>query len=237
MGDYIDALITPKGYAKLVIMGEVDLDRGVPKDESKSILREIYKMQVDELLAYVDASVMKGSFDTLEIPQFGKVSMIGRVPDVFEKTGMDVVDYAQLGFYLKNDPSATLMSNTKFGENHGKIATQLGIVSLRECRFYKSALTLGMMEFSEQEKINIIAKLCFRIPILREYLKVSKNGPIDGYSFLSELSDSTKERRGSSIRSLMKCMSLLGDEDLNRRIDNTYWPKLKGEGYDSEIRN
>ena len=225
MDGYLNMGVTVNGCARLIVMGEADLSSHLSHDEVKKIVYKIIEMPVDELLAYVDASVLRGSFDSSEIPQFGKMETLYMIPEVYSIRGASGMDYPQLGFGLKKDPTAKLEANTKYGENHGKVAAQLGILILEKQKLYPSCLTDVISSLGEKEREILYAKLCFRIPIVREFLKRAKDGNINGYEPLCKLSDSTRERRGSSIRTILRQIALLDSEEINRRLSNVQWIK------------
>ena len=227
MNEYLSVGVTEKGIARLIVMGEMELKANLSHTDARKIIRNIIEMPVEELLAYVDVSVLQGSFNASEIPQFGRMETLYMIPKIYKQRGMAELDYPQLGLYLKNDPTSSLGANTKYGENHGKVAAQLGVLILEDCKLYPSCLTDAILSLEIQEQEVLFAKLCFRIPVVREILKRAKDERINGYESLSGLSNATRERRGSSIRTILKQINLLDNVEITRRLNNVQWIKLE----------
>lgn len=215
--------ITPKTAAKLLLSGELDLASNLSLECVCNILNELMRLSTKELLGIVDNSRYGNDADVRYIPQFGKIDTIAEVPTYFEKYGNRCADCPQLGFYLKNDLSATLVANTKFGENHGKAASLLGIVDYQDNRFCPTFLTSAFCTFSKEDQQKILSKLFFRVPIIQILLRAARNNPVNGYSPMYQLSSSTRVRRGYNIKGILNFLKELADPELMSRIDNIYW--------------
>ena len=145
------------------------------------------------------------------------------MPAYFERYGNRCADYAQMGFYLKNDLNATLSANTKFGENHGKVASLLGLVECQEGRICPTVFTSAFCTFSEADQLKILSKLFFRIPIIQILLRSAAHEQVNGYSPMCQLMPSTKIRRGSSVKSILTYIRDITAPELMFRLDNIYW--------------
>lgn len=219
----IRASITPKAAAKIIISGELDLDEQWGIDEATLVLDEIAALQVSECLSVVDSHMHCKTADVKYIPQFGKIEKIMEVPLCFKEMGTSSVDYPQLGFFLKKDVMAKLDANTKFGENYGKGAAMLGLVNCKSNRIVPSCLTQAYCELPYDKQKNLIQKLYFRIPIIQILLSASKYGETNGFSPMTLLKESTKKRRGQSVRGILGVLKELGSSELTERIDKIIW--------------
>lgn len=220
----IKSYITPRSAAKLLIADEIDLLTAWSNKETKYILDSLLKLSTDELLSIVDTNRHGIKADVKYIPQFGKIETILCIPRMMYEKGKNNLDYAQLGLLLKNDPYATLDANMKFGENHGKIAAMTGIVTNIEHHIVPSSLTKPLVElYSEDEQYEILRRLFLRVPIIQILLRAAKTGPVNGYSPMEELKESTQKRRSTSIKAILAELRELDDVLLNERIDNVVW--------------
>lgn len=219
----INAAISPHAAAALMISDEIDLSSSWAASTSEIVLTQLLKLQISEILSIVDNQEHEESADIKDIPQFGSIEMLIRVPYYFIQTGQSVVDYPQLGFFLKNDIDASLEANTKFGENHGKGAAILGLVNCKGTRFVPSSVTNSFCTRTEAQQAEIIKRLCFRIPIVQLIISNAKSGMVNGYYPMREYSESTRHRRGQCLRAIFKAMREYNNDELNYRLDNIIW--------------
>lgn len=233
--DYVlSVLVTPKTAANLVLSNEIDVNCLCGKQDSKIILDAIAEMEVRDILKVIDFSATRDRIDVTNIPQFGNKKCLMKVPSILSQKSSCGINYAQLGFGLKQDPDASTDANTKFGENHGKAASILGIAKVENGRFFSTPLGEGFSNIvEEQSKEHILTYLYFRIPIVQIILKEAKDKTVNGYEFMSGITATTKERRGQCLRAIFRQMLLLDDSELNGRIRNIIWEI--GEQKDEEV--
>lgn len=225
----VHASITPRVAAKLILTDEIDLSQLWKKEVALHVLDALCAMPIEDVLSIVDANPYGDVADVKTIPQFGRPETVLRVPCAFAEMSVREIDAPQLGFYLKRDLKANLGANTKFGENHGKVAALLGLVDYSEGRFVPSALTDAFCACNEQKKLQIINRLWFRIPIVQILLKQAKTGCTNGYAPMAQLSESTRVRRGSSVKCVLKCLKVHNEKNLTDRIANVLWEGLLGD--------
>ncbi len=222
----IDVKLSARVIAKLILMDEIELDDSWDLSDTQNVLRELYSIKVDEILALVDSKIVAPQLDPERVPQFGKVETIASVPTVFLEKKTLEISFSQLGFELKKDPNSNRSANYKFGENHGKAAAFLGLAVCEGDHVFRSALSYAFSLIHDEEtKKNILMKLCFRVPSVQLLLNQAKTQKVNGYDHLSLLSETTQIRRSSSIRTLLKQLRTLNDDGLKSRLDNIVWKK------------
>ena len=219
----IQTSITPSAAAKLLISGEIDVEGTWNPNAAQKVLDELLLLPIDDILRIIDGNPYGKVAEAKNIPQFGKIETILNVPSYFIDNGNCCADYPQLGFFLKPDVTATLVANTKFGENHGKAASILGIANCVHKRIVPSALTYAFVDFDNNLKIEIIKRLLFRIPIVQIILSAATSGKVNGYAPMLQLKDSTKHRRGQCLRAIFRILKGYNHADLTARIDNIVW--------------
>lgn len=230
------AAVTPRAAARLLLSGEIDLTEQWPDRTAGAVLEQLLLLPAAELLWMVDRSPYGAVADVKDIPQFGRLETLERVPDYFAETGQSCVDYAQLGFFLKKDVEAKLQANVKFGENHGKGAALLGLVNCVSARFVPSALSKAFCALPPDQRDAVTCRLLFRIPIVQTVLKAAGEGAVNGFSPMVQLSRSTMRRRGQSMRTIFEAMERIEDIGLSARLRRIYWDEDEVEA-DAEIRN
>lgn len=222
MSHIVDASITPKAAARLLVSGEINLNTNWTQDVAINMLNEILELPMSCILYIVDHNIYGEVADIKYIPQFGKLDNVLRVPYYFIDKGQPCADYPQMGLYLKNDINATLDANTKFGENHGKAASLLSIVNFRNKRFIPSPLSNAFCTLAYEQQKQVAEKLLFKIPIVQIILKSAK-APVNGYASMCQLKESTRCRRSQCLRSIFKIMQSYNNPDLNLRVNNIIW--------------
>jgi len=226
---FLNVSITPRAAAKLVLSGEIDLLEKWNTIAAQDVLLAISKLSVTDILGIVDSNLYGNVADPKSIPQFGKLETIPKVPSIFLDQGLLCIDYPQLGFYLKRDVNATLVANTKFGENHGKVATMLGLIGCVKKRFVLSSLTEAFYIADDELKNQVLNRLWFRIPIVQILLKMAKDNIVNGYIPMQQLKESTMHRRGRSVQSILNYLKTYNDNNLTKRIENVIWKDITGE--------
>ena len=215
--------ITPHAAARLVIQNSIRLAQNWCVEQSQLVVNELATMPIQEIIDMID-NVPIGTYTTNEIPQFGSASALVKVPFLIHNEGSSGLNYAQLGYMLKKDLYAKMDANIKFGENHGKGATLLGLVTLNNGRFYCSSLTAGFCSMKDEKKQSMLIKrLYFRIPIVQAILKEAKTQSVNGYSFMSGMTISTQKRRGQCLRGIFREFAELNIPMLTERISKIHW--------------
>lgn len=219
----ISAVISPEAAAKLVFSNDIDLTDGWTFEQSSKVIDAILQLRIDDILRMIDEKE-DVFLDTNEIPQFGSVESIENVPFVLSGTGIQYLSYAQLGYYLKKDVNAKLVANVKFGENHGKGASLIGIAQCKDGQFACSALSLGFCKITDPSiRREIIVRLFLRIPIVQMILRHAFLGQYNGYSPMDNFTESTKKRRSQCLRKIFSSLRSLQNQALDYRINNIYW--------------
>ena len=219
----IPVMIDVNTTVDLIFRARVDVDDSGIGANSEEILRAISNMPVDQLLSIVDSVPSRNRFLPKDIPQFGKVDTLVDVPIVFFQTGLSKLNYAQLGVSLSNNPDISIPAATKYGENHGKAVSMLGLLDLEDNAFHLSKLGKSFNGLNKNEQHEVTVKLFMRVPLIQELLKRAKNSKVNGYDLMNELTDSTKKRRGSNVKGVLNAFQAYGNSDMNSRIKNIYW--------------
>lgn len=230
----VEASITPKAAAKLLISGEIDLTRSLSSEVTQKIFDNLLEMSIQEILQIVDCNSYGEIAEIKYIPQFGKIDTVIAVPSYFVNKGLSSTDYAQLGFYLKNDVQSSLVANVKFGENHGKAAAILGLAKCENKRIFTSSISAEFCLLDNEKKQEIAKRLLFRVPIVQIILRSAQNNTVNGYAPMEQMKNSTMCRRGQCLRGIFKWMRTYNNEKLNSRINNIYWDNNGGD-YNVEV--
>lgn len=222
--DYsVTSKITPKAAARLLISGEIELPNALSPNVAEKVFDALLNLPIDDFLKIVDTNAYGSLAESKDIPQFGNIDTLVNVPSYFLSSGTSCADYPQLGFFLKQDVYSNLNANTKFGENHGKAMATLGMINCINKRFYPNAFSIPFCNLDTTQKISLVNRLFFRIPIIQILLLSAKSGRTNGYAPMCELKLSTKRRRSQCLRAIFKSLRSMNNPELSARIDNITW--------------
>ena len=222
----VPANITAKTAAKLFISGEMDLDTQWSFQTTQQILNEVLNLSIEELLQIVDQHKWGTQADVRYVPQFNNIDIFLKVPECFSKMEQNCIDFAQLGFCLKNDPAARLDANYKFGDNYGKPICTIGLANLTTGHINYSSITEVFCSLDELTKRKLVIRLFFRMPVIQMLLKESATKEYNGYSPIEHLKKSTRERRAASIRKILLWLHEEESEALDERINRIVWNEI-----------
>lgn len=141
------------------------------------------------------------------IPQFSDMSEV--IHTANKLCLLDtILSYRDLGMYLAPEGKKSDVAHRKYGENHGKLAALMDIVSVERkdgkvgCAI--APFTRLFDALDEESKWELLAKLTMRIPIVRIILRDAENGRVFVSDYLNMLSESTKQRRIPNVMRLFE---------------------------------
>lgn len=183
-------------------------------DVDASIIGELLiQMSMDELVQYVINNQEElPEVTTKNIPQFSKIDDVVKVLWILADSGIEKLDYAQIGFYLCPDNS-TEGACRKYGENHYKLASQLGFVT-PDKPYEITDLGFYFYSLDDMNRKKLLKKLILRIPIIQRIIIEAQTKIVSIREELGKwLSPSTVIRRSSNVYSLI---NLLRDDASTR---------------------
>jgi len=225
---FLDALM----LNKLVFL-ETDSNNECPCEELEdyaiNLIIETEPLAIMEIVAQQDYRVMDvGSRD---IPQFSDVQDACRTVEIMAASEQYDVTFPELGMYLDPTGSRSPAAQQKYGENHFKLAQQLGLLSISKCGYkFANILGRGFIKIeSQKEKDAVIGKLAMRIPFIQYVILKSKD--TNGVRVIDELNErlanSTALRRRSNIETLSRYIRGLNDSELNDLLNRVDWESLR----------
>lgn len=189
-----------------------------------SILDLLLNMSTDEIFA-----VIKSHQSSLipvvsnNIPQFSTADEIFSVLRVVIDSGIEDLSYEKIGYYLC-DKGAKVGAQVKYGENHYKLAAQLGLVTFAK-PFTPTDIGLAYYLTESAIKRQAIKKhLALRIPIIQQALLLADESTVNMGEFMRRyLSQSTMLRRRSNVRELLQYIMDVADVPMQHRLNNIVW--------------
>lgn len=156
------------------------------------------------------------------IPQFSKLDDVDKVVQIINDSyDASTISRQYIGYMINKNASE--LAQTKYGENHLKLAIMLGLV--KEKPYVVTSLGKEYLRLSVRDRHIVRDKLAMRIPMIQYLLVRSKNETIDGTEYMkSVLSEKTAIRRRSNVRKLINNIGDLSSADMKKQIlDNIVW--------------
>lgn len=178
------------------------------------ILRIIYKTPIGCIINIIRKENQMFAISKADICQFSDFEdCYSKCVSVLVMSNLKNVSWEKMGFLLRSKPRKK-GADTKYGENHGKTACQLGLLIMNlKHEFNVSELGYEFNKLSDDYKEQLKSKLCLYIPIIHNYFCSNKSEDLLK-SYFSILSESTQKRRYSNVRKLINIVN----EDLNNEL-------------------
>lgn len=188
------------------------------------VLNEIASMRLSRVIELVQESELPApEISAANISQFSQFMDINTVIRTVIDSGYENISFVDLGYFLTGKKSD--MAKRKYGENHYKLAAQLGFVTVNEPHeatwLGKAYRTIDDEDLQKQ----ILYKLSIRVPLIQRIIKEAANGVVSASDIMLEyLSESTMCRRRSNIRKMLAQMKGIADKDETKNIfENIRW--------------
>lgn len=207
----------------LMVFGDSEVkENEVEKDVLKRIL--LSTSTSDIYSALKNNRTQLGRVSPANIPQFSKFSSMDDALSVIVQSGDSNLTYEKVGRYLCK-PDTKENARRKYGENHSKLAVEMGLAHLN--KFLLTPTYLGEVYFHERDderKAIIRRKLILHIPIIQQALfKAEENFFSMSEYMLTFLSESTMKRRRPNIRRLIDELTIVSDDKTRSVINRIVW--------------
>lgn len=229
--NYIDKLLVNDIYPNEII-NDFYLSPILMEDHIRYTDEEL-DMATDKLIEVLNGTSIENIITIIEanrnriaeitpanIPQFSSIDSINEVLDYVASA--DEVTYELIGYYINKD--AKKGAQTKYGENHYKTATSMGLTTV-EKPFKVTALGKKYMNLATTEKVALRNKLFLLVPIVQEIIIEAKYKEIQPMKILKlYLSESTSLRRRSNVKTMVEYV--YKDADISFKLElqkNLVW--------------
>lgn len=193
-----------------------------PKEAAQKMIELLLETSMKEIVDIIDEEPDE-KLEVETIPQIsdysnGTINLINILDEHEGKT------FTEIGHLLNIGDDKSNIAQNKYGENHAKLGALLDLAFV-ETTGNKSNVLLSpigsMVKLLEPKTTKeLLNRLLFRIPIIRQLVKETKNGDrtsiFDGLSVIP--SKKTRERRKPSVYSLIKVLTSTSDHDFYARI-------------------
>lgn len=145
---------------------------------------------------------------TGSIPQFSEIHDADKIPDIVISNPN--CKYKLIGYFFNKD--AADYSNQKYGENHYKLAAQLGLCEYADSKAPEGITAVSFLGYVYKDlpleyRDQIRPKLCLQVPFIQHILIEARHNEVNAMAELqSLLTPSTSVRRRSSLQQMMRAI-------------------------------
>ena len=192
-----------------------------PHDEVEDYVKSISDEPIDRLLAYIRGFSEKEIIKPADVFQF---SNFNDATDSFcekvEAVDNPGLSHLEVGKLLLDDgKDRNDAAYIKYGENHSKLAKELGL-GFEVCNtYYLSGIGYIYTELDDKQKKVLLDRLILRSTLIKRMYQASENGNVDLRQFLYMLADSTYVRRRSNIKRILSYLNSSDEYDFHDFIE------------------
>lgn len=191
-------------------------------DEVKMYVERVISEPLDRYVAYIKALSEKEAIKAEDVFQF---SSIEDATDNFcEK--LKAIDnpgltHLEVGKLLQDDGKERKDgAYVKYGENHSKMAKELGLAFELCNTYYLSGIGYIYTELTDNQKQQFLTRMILRSKLVVRLFQASQNGNVNMREFLYMLADSTYIRRRSNIKKVVDYLIQSNDEAISIFVES-----------------
>jgi len=197
-----------------------------PDDAIDILTKQLLATPLTDIVRMIDE--LKPEYDISTVPQFSSFDeAVGPMLKCINER--ECATYTELGSVIDTGIAKTEVAKKKYGENHAKLATLMGLTYIGT-KFQASNTKIvsiapmgkKMLSLSTDEKNKLIYRLILRIPFIQHLIQISRDKQVSLTDVLADIiqSKSTIGRRKTSIFALLDILVESGDSVLCERISN-----------------
>lgn len=177
-----------------------------PQEKMLEYVREVINTDIlkyfDWLASHFTCSVLSIN-DAVQFSSFEDATK--RIVEKMIRAGDEGYSHIQIGKFLQDDGSwRTDGAYTKYGENHAKTASYLGLLfALNKC-YYVSSVGYMLDSLTKDQQEKLIARMFVRTNLFKSIFYLSMNGKVCLRELFDFISEATYVRRRSNIKKLFQ---------------------------------
>lgn len=200
-------------------------DYTFPIDEVCKYVHELNSLRCSEIVENILSSSESEYITSADIFQFSNFNdctlKICSTLKANENPGVKALDMGKL--LLDDGKSRKEGAYTKYGENHLKAATLLGLMWKYYDTYYLTCLGYVYDTLNELEQNRLLTRLILRNNLVKRIIRATYKGNLNMRQFCYMLSDSTYVRRRSNIKSILLYLKNSDEYDFSTMFDKIIW--------------
>lgn len=184
-------------------------------EEVISYVSEIISIPFQDYLTFIKEDSQTPCVLSSDVPQFSSIdSATSTICNVLSNRPLKGYKFEEIGEMLLPDRQADIVANKKYGENHVKTASDLGLCFCKDGKYYISPIGCIFPQLTQYQRDQLISRLALRNSLVYTAIcKVLNGSPFNIVKEISFLSESTVKRRKNN------CMIMCNLIRLNRDIN------------------
>ena len=208
-----DNILNQKTASDIIVMqfllGKLNLDylsanyQTVEKEKCITILiNSLLSTSISRIRSLLLSEPFTNEISAANIPQFSNfATAVIYLPELLLVSNTPLT-YREMGYLLFSDTKSDVAAE-KYGQNHGNLAMQLGLASIKKHNYKNvyvpTPLTAQYCKLEQDKKMELLQRLCFRIPIIQIAAKSETPVNIIEEYLQKKLAKSTYIRRRSNV--------------------------------------
>ena len=208
--DNVHSQATPSDTIALqFLIGKLDLDflsANYQSDAQEkiitSLIDSLLSTSITRIISLLKAASSTNEATAANIPQFSNFATAAiYLPELLLSSDEPLTN-RELGYALFSETKSDGAAE-KYGQNHANLAMQLGLAALtkvdRKKVYCPTPLTAKYCQLDQSEKMELLQRLCFRIPIIQVAVKCCASDDAIDECMKKTLAESTYLRRRSNV--------------------------------------
>lgn len=205
-----DAMILNYLTGKLILKDLVEESENQQQkiiDEGITILiSALTNTPIPRIIELLTSVPVEPSISASNIPQFSNFASAAMYLPTLLIDAQTPITYCEMGHALYSETKSDLAAE-KYGQNHGNLAVQMDLAQLtkkgQKKAFEPTILTPKYCQLKQEEKIEVLQRLCFKIPII-QVASISKDPIAKIDECLGKaLAESTRDRRRANVNEIL----------------------------------
>lgn len=211
-----------KKYEKSINKKTLYYDYVLPTQEVLQYVKDVIAVPVDMIVDYIKENDKNETIVAADVFQFSDFEdATFRVCSLIKEVNNPGLTCLDVGKLLLNDGLTRKEGAlVKYGENHAKAATLIGLLFELTHTYFLSIYGYVLECLTEEEKEQLLVRLILRNKLISRLIKVGSLGRVDMRQFLYMLSDSTYLRRRSNMRKVLSVLQKCNEFEFKPIIDN-----------------
>lgn len=178
-------------------------------------ISDVIAIPYDKFLEHIKNDLNYITVLSSDVPQFSSLdSATYKICEILGSRQEQGYTFEEIGQMLLPERSADTVANKKYGENHVKTATDLGLCFYYKGRYYISAIGRVFSQLNLYQKDQLLSRLTLRNHLVYSVVHHALNGlNVDVASEISFLAESTVKRRKNNCLILIRLMD--HNKDMN----------------------
>ncbi len=168
-----------------------------------------------DYLDFINKDIMSPVVLSFDVPQFSNIdAAIYGITDTLSSNELKGYRFEEIGEMLQPGKTTDIVANKKYGENHVKTASDLGLCFSYSGRYFLSPIGLLFPKLTGYQQDQLISRFALRNNLVYTTIRQALQGKnVDIADEISFLSESTVKRRKNNC--LIMCRLIQRNRDIS----------------------